>query len=124
MYRRNQPDRHAVAGRIVTIQKTVVILVKLRQQWERYLPFDLGSSPTTAFLSDELTPPIQSGPSGRATRQETVPPPTSDGQVHLAQTYYTIGACGRMARWRYCYTRLAYNWCNLKSGRVCGGRAQ
>lgn len=26
MFRRNQPDRHAVAGRIITIQKTVVIV--------------------------------------------------------------------------------------------------
>lgn len=26
MYRRNQPDRHAVGGRIITIQKTVVIV--------------------------------------------------------------------------------------------------
>lgn len=45
----------------------VGLLVKLRQQWERYLPFDLGSSPTSAFLFNELTPSTQSGSSGHAT---------------------------------------------------------
>lgn len=34
---------------------------------------------------------------GRAPRQETGPPLASDERF-LAQTYYTIGACGRMAR--------------------------
>ena len=69
---------------LISATAAVGLLVKLRQQWERYLLFDLEPSLTTAFLSDELTPPIQSGPSGgsgRATRLETVPPPISDGQV-------------------------------------------
>ena len=101
----------------------VGLMVKLRQQWGRYLPFDLGSSPTTVFLSDELTLPTKTGPqserlgrmgipwlgrvSGGSDRGTLPGDRCAAGFRHasfLAQTYFIIGACERTARW--CYSPL------------------
>lgn len=62
MYRRNQPDRHAVADRIITIQKTVVIVEPSRDRCNpkpnrsyRHEPFAKGQylgdrNEVTAFV--------------------------------------------------------------------------